>query len=90
MQCKNIWLSRITGSGANTVVLRTLRARIILRNKFKREPQSTEVLEYLTSDSSDIISYKVVSAAFRAGEEVRPRFVSILDRVVKRGDILRN
>jgi len=90
VQCRDIWLKRITNRGANTPVLRTLRARIILRNKFKREPQSAEVLEYLMSDSNDTLPYRVVSAAFRAGEEVRPKFVGIFDRVVKRGDILRN
>jgi len=67
--CKHIWLGRMTGNYANGTVFRTLRARIILRNKFKREPQSTEVIEYLTSRSDHTLPYSVVSAAFRAGEE---------------------
>jgi len=82
-------MKRISASTRYMAVLHALKARIILRNKFKREPHSTEVHEYLMSDSDDDIGYKVVSAAFRAGEEVRPRFVCPCDRVVKRSDILR-
>src|SRR5260221_591347 len=77
-------------SGPNGTVFGTLRARIILRNKFKREPQSTEVVEYLTNGSKDTLPYTTVSAAFRAGEEVRPKFLGISTRVVTQNDILRN
>ena len=82
-------MKRTTGSGRCTAALRFLKVRIVLRNRFKREPSSTEVLEYLTSDLNDNFPYKVVSAAFRAGEEVRPEFVCLCDRAVKRTDILR-
>jgi hypothetical protein len=71
-----MWLKRLSPSGANTAVVRTFRVRIILRNKLKREPHSAEILEYLTSGQSDAIPYKDISAAFRAGEEVRPKFVA--------------
>jgi len=68
--CKRIWLTRITGNHcSNSVALRALRARIILRNKHKREPHPTEVLQSLTSDSNYLLPYRVVSAAFRDGEE---------------------
>jgi hypothetical protein len=67
-------MKRLTGSARYMTGLHALRARIILRNKFKREPSSTEVDKYLTSDSNDDLPYKVGSAAFRAGEEVRPNF----------------
>jgi hypothetical protein len=69
-----MWMKRISGSARYMAVLHALRARIILRNKFKREPSSTEVDKYLMSDSNDDLPYKVISAAFRAGKEVRPKF----------------
>ena len=75
MQCKGTWLKRISGTRSNSAAHRALKARITLRNEFKREPYSTEVLKYLTSHPNDKVSYKVVGAAFRAGEEVRPKFV---------------
>jgi len=90
VQCKHIWLRRIIANGAKGAAFRTLRARIILRNKFKREPQDPEVLEYLLSDSNGTVTYTEVSAAFQAGEEVRPKFVGISARVVTQNDILRN
>ena len=70
-------MKRLTGSARYMVRLHALRARIILRNKFKREPSSTEVDKYLTSDSNRELPYKVVSATFRAGEEVCPKFVPL-------------
>jgi len=66
---KNSWIKRMTCSSQYMAVLHALKARIILRNKFKREPSSTEIHEYLMSDSNDDVGHKVVAAAFRAGEE---------------------
>jgi hypothetical protein len=58
---------------------------------FKREPNSTEVLEYLLGRSNDTLPYTVISAAFRAGEEVRAKIlVGISARVVTQNGILRN
>jgi len=68
-------MRRIVGNGRNGAVPRALKARIILRKKLKREPESTEVIEYLTGHPNDDIPYTVVSAVFRAGEEVRPDIV---------------
>jgi len=82
-------MKRIVGTGRNGAIPRALKARIILRNKLKREPDSTEVLEYLMSHLDNNIPFPVVGAAFRAGEEVRPKFVCLGDRVVKSSDILR-
>jgi hypothetical protein len=55
--------------------LRALKARIILRNSFKREPSPADVEEYLRRGSNDSLSYGVIAAAFRAGEEVCLKFV---------------
>jgi len=76
-------MKRMTANSQYMAVLHALKTRIILRNKFKREPSSTEIHEYLMSDSNDDIGYMVVSAAFRAGEEVCPKFLYLCDRVVK-------
>ena len=77
MQGKETWLKRITGAGSQSTAYRAIKVRIILRNKFKREPSSTEVLEYLMSHPDDRVPFKAVAAAFRAGEEVRPKFVCL-------------
>jgi len=52
-------------------VHRALRARIKLRSELKREPSTSEILEFLQGSSDDSLCYKDVSAAFRANEEVR-------------------
>ena len=76
-------MKRLSGCGSNTAAHRALKARITLRNRFKREPYSTEVLEYLARNFDFDVPYKVISAAFRAGEEVCPKFVCLCDCVMK-------
>jgi hypothetical protein len=53
-----------------TTSLCAIRARIAIRNELKREPTITEVRECLQGDSI-AVTHKDISAAFRAGEEVR-------------------
>ena len=72
-----------SSSSSNPGVYRALKARIILRNRLKREPCPTEVLEHLRSNLNDNIPYKVVSAAFRADEEVCPKSVCLCNHIVK-------
>ncbi len=58
--------------------MRALRTRIELRNKNKREPSASEVRAHLQCQFTDQnqISYKEIAAAFRSGEEVRPKIYS--------------
>ena len=82
-------MKRISSIGRSTAVIHALEARIVLRNKFKREPSSTEIDEHLMSNSNGRPPQSVVSMAFKAGKEVRQKFVCICDCVVKCGDIPR-
>ena len=50
--------------------MREARARINLRNRTRREPSASEVQAYM-GKSEARVTYKVVSAAFRSGKEVR-------------------
>jgi hypothetical protein len=83
-------MKRISSVGRSTAVIHALEARIVLRNKFKREPSSTEIDEHLMSNSNDRPPHRVVSMAFQMGKEVRQQFVCICDCIVKRGDIPEN
>lgn len=65
----------MAASSRHRAELRGLKARIILRKTFKREPNSSEIEEYLRTGSNDSLSYEVIAAAFRAGEEVYLTFV---------------
>jgi len=78
MECRDGWLKRF--SSTSPPASRALRARIKLRNELKREPSTTEVLEFLRSRSNDGLLYKDISAAFRANEEVRRniRFLAVV------------
>jgi len=66
VQCRDAWLKRINTTTSHCAI----RARITMRNKLKREPSITEVRECLQGNSIAVI-HKDISAAFRAGEEVR-------------------
>ena len=57
-------------STRNSAEIRALKARIILRNRLKREPSRADVDKYLRGGSNVSLSYGVIAAAFRAGEEV--------------------
>ena len=89
MQCRAIWLKRISSVGRSTAVIHALEARIVLRNRFKREPSSTEIDEHLMSNLNDRPLQRVVSIAFQTGKEVSQKFVCICDCVAKHGDIPR-
>ncbi len=56
--------------------MRALRTRIELRNKNKREPSASEVRAHLQCQFTDQLSYSEIAAAFRSGEEVRPKIYS--------------
>jgi hypothetical protein len=65
-------------SVSNLPEYRALRARLILRSQIMREPSTIEVLEYLQGNPNAAnagLSYKDISAVFRAGEEVRLIYV---------------
>jgi hypothetical protein len=51
--------------------MRTIRARIELRNKIEREPSASEVQAYMRHQFTDQVTYKDIAAAFRSGQEVR-------------------
>jgi hypothetical protein len=70
MECRDAWLKRFSHARPPPAYC-ALRARIKLRNELKREPSTTEILEFLRSRSNDGLLYKDISAAFRANEEVR-------------------
>jgi hypothetical protein len=82
-----MWLKRM--SVTNYPEYRALRARIKLRNEYMREPSMVEVLEYLEGNPNAGLhpnaglSYKDISAVFRAGEEVRQIYVLPWDCVAK-------
>jgi len=68
--CHDMWLKRMSVS--NLPEYRALRARLILRSQIMREPSTIEVLEYLQGNPNAAnagLSYKDISAVFRAGEE---------------------
>ncbi|KAN0117986.1 hypothetical protein V8E52_005573 [Russula decolorans] len=58
------WIRR-----AQLPAMRTLRARITLRNIQKREPAAAEVEEYSRLHFKDQMTFRQVSAAFRSGAE---------------------
>ena len=68
-----MWLKRMSVS--NFPEYRALRARLILRSQIMREPSTIEVFEYLQGNPNAGLSYKDISAVFRAGEEVRLIYV---------------
>jgi hypothetical protein len=70
MECRDAWMKRFSHARPPPAYC-ALRARIKLRNELKREPSTTEILEFLRSRSNDGLLYKDISAAFRANEEVR-------------------
>lgn len=58
--------------------MRTLRARITLRNIQKREPAAAEVEEYSRLHFKDQMTFRQVSAAFQSGAEVRRHLLPVL------------
>jgi hypothetical protein len=54
--------------------MRIIRARIVLRNRIKREPSASEVQDYMRHQFTDKVTYKDISAAFRSEKEVRQTF----------------
>ena len=66
IQVRERWIRRVTFSPD----MREARARINLRNKTRREPSASEVQAYMVTDQAQV-TFKVVSAAFRSGKEVR-------------------
>jgi hypothetical protein len=75
MECRDIWLKRFTRT--SPPAYRALRRRIKLRGELGREPSATEILQSLPNYD---LSYKDVSAAFKAKEEVRldSRFLAVV------------
>ena len=62
------WIRRVTNG--STPDMCEARARIDFRNKTGREPSASEVQAYMVTNQAQV-TFKVVSAAFRSGMEVR-------------------
>ena len=67
--------------------MRALRARIGLRDMWKREPTAAEVDGYTQLNLGDQMTYGQISAAFQSGDEVRQRLLPSHSAVIDRSAI---